>query len=69
MTTEAAPRAPYTPANPGFGFTDVLGLDAVFLSVLTRPRLLGLATELLGGTFRFHSLKVGCMKAFTCLRQ
>ena len=36
----------------------VLGLDPVFLSVLTKPRMLGVATELLGGTFRFHSLAV-----------
>lgn len=36
----------------------VLGLDPIFLSVLTKPRLQGIATELLGGTFRFLSLAV-----------
>ena len=36
----------------------VLGLDPIFLSVLTRPRVLGIATELLGGTFRFLSVAV-----------
>ena len=37
---------------------NVLGLDPVFLTVLSKPRLLGIATELLGGTFRAHSLSV-----------
>ncbi len=36
----------------------VLGLDPIFLSVLTKPRVLGVATELLGGTFRFASVAV-----------
>lgn len=35
-----------------------LGLDPIFLSVLTKPRLFGIATELLGGTFRFDMLAV-----------
>ena len=37
---------------------NVLGLDPIYLSVLTRPRVLGIATELLGGTFRFHQVAV-----------
>ncbi len=35
-----------------------LGLDPIFLSILTKPRLFGIATELLGGTFRFDMLAV-----------
>ncbi|MCZ6633451.1 MAG: phytanoyl-CoA dioxygenase family protein [bacterium] len=36
----------------------VLGLNPIFLSALTKPRVLGIATELLGGTFRFFSVGV-----------
>lgn len=37
---------------------NVLGLDPIYLSILTKPRVLGIATELLGGTFRFHQVAV-----------
>ena len=35
-----------------------LDLTPIYLSVLTKPRVLGIATELLGGTFRFFSVGV-----------
>ena len=39
-------------------FEQVLGLDPIFVSGLTKPRILGIATELLGGTFRFQNVAV-----------
>lgn len=36
----------------------VLDLDPIFPAVLTKPRILGIGTELLGGTFRFYHASI-----------